>query len=577
MSAALLLGVPLLPLVLAVFIGLRPGHARLNRLVPWAALPGLLLAGLAPPGLEATLDSLLMGTHLALDPTGRAFLALTAGLWLAAGWFALSERRDDPRRHRFYVFWLLALAGNLGLILAQDALAFYLFFSLMSLSAYGLVVHSGTPEAWRAGRVYLILAILGEVLLFAGLVLAVHAAGQAGLAAVAAARPEGWALVLLVLGLGIKAGMLPLHFWLPLAHPAAPVPASAVLSGAMIKAGLLGWMRLLPIDAGGHAILGETLVLLGLAAAFLGALIGILQVRPKTILAYSSISQMGLMTTGIGLALLLPEARGWLLAAVTLYAVHHGLAKGALFLTAGMQHQWPDSRPARALFALFALLPALALAGLPFTSGALAKNALKDPLAAGALPGWLAHTELLLALATAGTTALLLRFLWRWHRGLQIPPEGLDHRRWRAWGGLSLMALLLPPAVLLAGPDELPVSVQDLFGLALLWPIALGTGLAILVWRVVRDRETPRLPEGDLAWLAERAWIGARRTGHRLTLPRPRPPRIPARMRALRQRARRRLEAAERVLTRWETIGLLFSAAMLGLYLALLAGPGTAD
>ncbi|WP_017940817.1 MULTISPECIES: complex I subunit 5 family protein [unclassified Thioalkalivibrio] len=572
MNGALLLAVPLLPLVLAVFVGLRPGRARLNRMVPWTALPGLLLAALAPTGLEATFDSLLMGTHLALDPTGRAFLALTAGLWLAAGLFALSERRDDPRRHRFYVFWLLALAGNLGLILAQDALAFYLFFALMSLSAYGLVVHSGKPEAWRAGRVYLILAVLGEVLLFAGLVLAVHSAGQSGLAAVAAARPDGWALVLLVLGLGIKAGMLPLHFWLPLAHPAAPVPASAVLSGAMIKAGLLGWMRLLPIDAAGHAVLGEMLMLLGLAAAFLGVLIGVVQVRPKTILAYSSISQMGLMTAGIGLALLLPEARGGLLAAVTLYAVHHGLAKGALFLTAGMAGQWPASIPGRALFGLFTLLPALALAGLPFTSGALAKNVLKGPLAAEALPGWLSHTELLLSLAAAGTTALLLRFLWRWRTGLSTPADGApDRRRWWAWGSLAAMAVLLPLGVWLAGPDGLPVTAGDLYGLALLWPVLLGLVLAGITWRWIHDRETPRVPEGDLAVLAEAAWRRACRAERRLRLPPPQPRRMPARLRVLRLQLRQRLEDAERVLTRWETIGLLFSAAMLGLYLTLLA------
>lgn len=570
MTGVLLLAVPLLPLLLAVLIGLRPGRTRLNHLVPWVALPGLLLAGFAPPGLEASIDGLLMGTQLALDPTGRAFLALTAGLWLAAGLFALGDRRQDPQRHRFYVFWLLALAGNLGLVLAQDALSFYLFFALMSLSAYGLVVHSGKPEAWRAGRIYLILAVLGEVLLFAGLVLAVHAAGQSGLAAVAAARPDGWALALLVLGLGIKAGMLPLHFWLPLAHPAAPVPASAVLSGAMIKAGLLGWMRLLPFDVTGHAPLGELLVALGLTAAFLGALVGVLQVRPKTILAYSSISQMGLMTTGIGLALLLPEVRGWLLAAVTLYAVHHGLAKGALFLAAGMQDQWPNRPFARKVFVLFALLPALALAGLPLTSGALAKNVLKTPLATEALPGWLVHTELLLTLAASATTVVLLRFLWRWRAGLQAPVDAVDPPRWWAWGVLSLMALVTPAWVVWTSPGALPADMNDLWGLSLLWPIALGLGIGWISYRLVNDRDTPRLPEGDLAVLAETAWAAARHTRRSRALPPPQPRRIPARLRGVRLKLRKRLEAAERVLTRWETIGLLFAGAMLGLYLTLL-------
>ncbi|WP_018861626.1 MULTISPECIES: complex I subunit 5 family protein [unclassified Thioalkalivibrio] len=574
MNALVWLAIPLIPLLLAVLIGLRPHRTRFNRWVPWAALPGLAGAAFGGDVEPAALDGLMLNTLLGLDPLGQAFLALTSGLWLAAGLFALSDRQDDPLRHRFYVFWLLALSGNLGLILAQDALSFYLFFSLMSLAAYGLVVHSNTGEAWRAGHIYLILAVVGEILLFAGFVMAIHqTGGDTRLTAIAEARPEGWGLALLVLGFGIKAGMLPLHFWLPLAHPAAPVAASAVLSGAMIKAGVLGWLRVLPLDETGHVLLGETLVLLGLAAAFLAALAGVLQSRPKTILAYSSISQMGLITAGVGLALVLPDLRPWLLMAVTLYAVHHGFAKGALFLAAGMTAQRPAGGAGRLAFFLFAALPALALAGMPMTSGALAKNTLKDPLYGADLAGWMAYTEFALTLAAAGTTLLMLRFLWCWHQAqqdIQAPPRA-DSRRWWAWGGLAGMSLVFPLlGIAVAPPEQVPAWVV-LTGLSLVWPIGLGLVLGLLAWRWLPDRNRPWLQEGDLVvpleWLAhasQRLWhsrpalIGIGRH--------------PARLRWVRYRLRERLELAERVLTRWETIGLLFAAAMLGLYLTLWAG-----
>jgi formate hydrogenlyase subunit 3/multisubunit Na+/H+ antiporter MnhD subunit len=180
-------------------------------------------------------------------------------------------------------------------------------------------------------------------------------------------------------GFGVKAGVLPLHFWLPLAHPVAPVPASAVLSGAMIKAGLLGWLHFLPL---GHAEFpgwGLFCIAAGMAAALGAVVVGCMQNDPKTLLAYSSVSQMGVMTLILGIGLTNPGA--WLAAlpVLLLYALNHALAKGALFFGTGVAHSTGGGGRRWVMAGL--ALPALALAGAPWTGGSMTKYAIKDLIA----------------------------------------------------------------------------------------------------------------------------------------------------------------------------------------------------
>jgi formate hydrogenlyase subunit 3/multisubunit Na+/H+ antiporter MnhD subunit len=138
----------LLPLLLALGLVARALRPAALALAPWAALPGLALA--VTGGTEIDLPWLLLGTRLGLDGTSRAFLLFTAVLWLAAGPYARAYLEDDPRAPRFFAFFLATMAGNLGLVLAQDIASFYLFFALMTFAAYGLVVYTGTDEARRS-------------------------------------------------------------------------------------------------------------------------------------------------------------------------------------------------------------------------------------------------------------------------------------------------------------------------------------------------------------------------------------------------------------------------------------------
>jgi hydrogenase-4 component B len=553
MTAAMLLLVPLLPLALAAIV-MMPGAARVRRLTPWAVLPGLVVAVWFPEGAQAVYPWLLLGLELHLDVPGRAFLLLTSLLWGAAGLYALGYLRGDAHECRFHLFFLLAMSGNLGLVLAADAVGFYVFFALMSLASYGLVIHAGGAQVRHAGRIYLILAVLGEVALFAGLVMHVSVAGGLHFAQLAAAPLSPITAGLLLTGFGIKAGLIPLHVWLPLAHPAAPTPASAVLSGAMIKAGLLGLLRLLQVEGPGWPELGALLLVLGLAGAFLAALAGVMQQRPKTILAYSSVSQMGLMITGVGLVFLLPDAGEALLAAVVLYAVHHGLAKGALFLGVGVVER------SRAPWTMAVLaLPALALAGLPWSSGAVAKRALKAPLAEA--PAWAGTVETLLTWAAVGTTLLMVRFLWRMGATGEPGRGALPWQMLLPWLALSSTAFLLP----WIAPGEAGAAWS------LLWPLGLGLLAALTAARVLQGRRLPDVPEGDLLVPMERALLAAaarvrmmpvlwRGYGEELTR---------ARFRLVWRRVRHRIARLEAIISRWESVGILFMVFVVAVFWSL--------
>jgi hydrogenase-4 component B len=481
------------PLLLVALLGV----AKLCRLVSrhglWLApLPALGLA-LAGSGLEpALLPSLFMETSLYFGPFGRLFLLLTALLWTAAGLFAGSSfGAGDGGQTRFSVFFLFTLCGNLGLTVAQDLASFYVFFALMSFAAYGLIIHDGSDRAMRAGRVYLTMAVIGEVLLAAAFFYA-GLAGHGLLFAQIAPLLPGHAngpliLALAFAGFGIKAGVLFLHLWLPLAHPAAPTPASAVLSGAMIKAGLLGWLQLFAVG-GDLSDWGLALAWIGLAAAFYGVVCGLGRRDPKTILAYSSVSQMGLMTMAFGFALVPAAVRAErILPGLLFFILVHGLAKGALFLGVGVAKA-AGRGTRRSLLVLAGLgFAGLVLAGLPFTGGAVVKQALKE--GASLLPGvWSGFFSGLLPLTAVGTMLLMAVFVWRVHGAMPRKNGSVAHGMVAAWAGLLGLLLLAVP---LAG-TVLAVR-HDLFPAALkpawegLWPIGLGLLGAGAFLRFSRD------------------------------------------------------------------------------------------
>lgn len=573
----------LAPLLVVLLFAARPLRPLGVRLAPWAALPALALAVVPRPVEPVRVAWLLLGGHLGVDAVARVFLLFTALVWTASGVYARSYLAEDAHRTRYFVYHLLTLAGNLGLIVATDLANFYLFFSLMTFAAYGLIVHEGSREALRAGRVYIVLSVLGEAMLLAGgLLAAVHAGSleaEAVAGAVAAAPRRDLIIALLFWGFGVKAGALPLHFWLPLAHPVAPTPASAVLSGTMIKAGLLGWLRFLPLGEAALPGWGALVIGLGLAAAFFAAVAGAVQRDPKTVLAYSSIGKMGVMTVGVGVGFLEPSAWPVAAAAVAVYATHHALAKGALFLGVGVARAELSGRLQRGLVLAGVLLAALAIVGAPLTSGSIAEHYLEGAAhhAPAEWPRWLG---VLLPLAAAATTLLMVRLMVRLVQG--SPGEERHPPSAGVW--LPWLALLLGVATLLwwvprrYAPGLEPPHLPDLAAAwAGVWPILLGGALywlALLLARWTGARL--RVPAGDVLVPLERV---GERTGVRPGAIRA--PAAPDLMSAVADgwygayvgRGRRdALLRMELRLTRWSTAGLLMLLVIVALFGLLLFG-----
>lgn len=538
----LLVATPAVPLGMCLAMLVPRFRSAVCMLLPAASLPALAAALWLPAGTSQPLPLALLGVGLATSDAGRLFLGVAALIWTLSAVHARSSVRERPGY--FAGWWLATLSGNMLLFIAADVVTFYLAFALLSLAAFGLVIHSGTAEAMRAARVYLVLAIVGETCLLAGMLFAAHAADTLLItdmpSAIEASPRRDLTLALLVAGFGIKAGLMPLHVWLPLAHPAAPVPASAVLSGAIVKAGIYGLAVFLPLGAG-LAQWSDLLMAMGLLTAFLGALLGLAQQRPKTVLAYSTLSQMGIVIAVLGAGLAVADP-GAILAVTALYAAHHGLAKGALFLSVSvLSHR--GGRRMWLLWSLAALL-CLAIAGLPLTGGALAKLALKTALDSEGL-------LLLLALSGAATTLPMLRFLQLAFRSAPQTGTRASRAELLSFVTLALAAALLPwlgfaaATGLTAGYGLAPVNLW-----ATLWPILLGAALFLAGAAMVPRGWRHRIPEGDIIVAA--GWL--RR--HTLAMA-SRIPRRQTRAGATRKPGHLRTGPVEQWLGQWRIAGLM--------------------
>jgi multicomponent Na+:H+ antiporter subunit A len=497
------LAAPLVMLAACVSGRLRQ---RMPGLLALAPVPALAAALLAPAGKPLVLFPPPFRLTLTLDRPGAMLLGTAALLWIAAGAQASATLPGQPHAERFAEWWLLTLTGSIGVFLTADLVSFYLAYSVVSLAAYGLIVHDGTAESRRAGIVYLALAIIGEAFLLMAFVLMADAIPTGGLLirdAVAALPASPWhaaALALLLFGFGLKIGLVPGHVWMPLAYRAAPIPAAAALSGAAVKAGIIGLIRFLPLDVAMPGW-GTALAVAGMVSAFYGVAVGITQDHPKTVLAYSSASQMGMLAAVLGLGWAAGD--GGIALGASFSAANHILVKGALFLGLGLAAE--TRRQLRPVLLPAAVL-ALGLAGLPLTGGMLAKLAVKPEFATG-LTGTLA------SLSAAGSALLMLHFLRRLAAtGRTGPAVRAPAGFLWSWSAAALAAIAVPWAIYpLAGSGTRVAALGLGANFSALWPVLLGGVVFAGVWRW--RAHLPSLPEGDIVVAGEAAARAALASG----------------------------------------------------------------
>ncbi len=482
-----MMGLPLLGGIVLAWMGER--RARLRNLSAVAFSGATLAAAIALAAqvfnqgvVYFNLDLLKIGDrfvlNLEVDALGAFFALFASILWFAACMHAYRYMDHEHKRTRFFLFTLITETATLGVFLVRDFFSLFVFFELMGLAAFLLVIHSETDKARQAAIKYMYMTVVGGLSLLAGIWLYYQHSGTLGFIP---PQDSSWlagslklvALGCLIAGFGVKAGMVPLHIWLPDAHPAAPSPASALLSGVMIKAGAYGIIRTVltffyhPLahhagegahvevathgggavaqsmgnaahsSAAAHGGLAFNLQTLGLAiiwiavvTMFVGMALALVQDDIKRTLAYSSVSQMGYILFGVGCLAFLGSEGAIGLGGSLYHIINHAYFKGCFFLAAGSILFCTHELNMFELGGLWRKMPitcfcwcvaALGIMGIALFNGFVSKTLLHHAIveahhlsgeARYTMASWIKAAEVLFIITSGGTIAYNLKMLY---------------------------------------------------------------------------------------------------------------------------------------------------------------------
>jgi len=390
-----------------------------------------------------------LGLFFKVDLLGWIFAFLITLVWFLATLFSFTYMDLEHNRRRYYSVLIFTLGATLGVVLAGDFFTLFLFFELMTLSSFILVIHEQNLESMKAGILYLYLGIAGGLALLFAIMLLYSAIGSVAIVPVLDQLTSNRTLIyiLFLIGFGIKAGLVPLHIWLPLAHPVAPSPASALLSGIMIKSGAYGILRVSLIlfsspsessapDLNYLFTMGSALMWIGIITMLAGAVMALLQGNMKRILAYSSVSQIGYIATGIGAAMLMGIGGAMGFAGAVYHIINHAFFKAGLFMMVGTiyiyTHELELSRlggmlKKMPLVAVTFLVAAFGIAGVPGFNGYPSKTLVHDALLIAIKYNDLISLEIAEKIFTL-TSALTICYFIKLFRGVFLGPvpEKLD-------------------------------------------------------------------------------------------------------------------------------------------------------
>ena len=487
-----------------------------------------------------------------IDPLSAFFLIPTFLLSGLAAVYAIGYFRPWNGRNpgRFWLFYNALVASMALVVLARNGILFLVAWEAMSLASFFLVIHDDAAEGVRdAGWMYLVATHIGTAFLLAlFILLGLHGGSQDFAAFVAPPASAGLLFILALIGFGTKAGLFPFHVWLPEAHPAAPSPVSAVMSGVMIKTGIYGIVRTLVLLGTVPAWCAWLVLGMGAASGVLGALFALAQNDLKRLLAYSSVENVGIVAMGIGLGMLgvccgVPAAAALGFAGGLLHVLNHAMFKGLLFLGAGSAVHASGTRNVERLGGLLKRMPwtgtaflagSIAICGLPPFNGFAGEfliylGSFKILLAAGsvALGGFVAVVALALIgglAAACFARAFGIAFLGeprsadaeRTHEttaSMRAPLLALAAICLAIGLGAGAAVRIMEPAVAMlsgtAAESSARVPAQWLFppacGAALLLLLALAGGLAFLRRRLLAGRPIRKTVTWDCGYAAPTA------------------------------------------------------------------------
>ena len=347
----------------------------------------LLFAARVPDVLVTVPGVCGFGLNFTVDGFRSIYAVIAALMWLVTGLFSPEYFAHYRNRNRYYLFLLITLGATEAVFLSADLYTTFIFFEIMSLCSYVWVAQDEKAGSLRAGATYLAVAVIGGMVMLMGIFLLYHQTGTLMIDQLPADAALWPAALCMFVGFAGKAGAYPIHIWLPKAHPVAPAPASALLSGILTKTGIFGILVISCRMMVHEERWGAFVLIIGVITMFLGALLALFSVNFKRTLACSSVSQIGFILVGVGMLVLLGEENTLAARGTFLHMVNHSLFKLILFLVAAVIYQnthkldlneirgFGRKKP---LLKFVYLMGALGIGGIPGWSGYVSKTLLHE-------------------------------------------------------------------------------------------------------------------------------------------------------------------------------------------------------
>ena len=421
MGNLLLVFLVLFPMAAAPVVYPMRNHSRELRNVCIRIIPAVELAAavallFCPEAMFEIPRICGVGMRFAAGGLRTLLVLLAAILWQASAMASPSYFRDGAGSNRYYYYWLLTQGALMGVFLAGDLFTLFVFFEMMSFASYVWVAQNETQESLKAAETYLAIAVVGGMALLSGLLLLQNLLGTLTIGelrpAVETLAPGQRGVLytaggLCLVGFGAKAGMFPLHIWLPKAHPVAPAPASALLSGILTKSGVFGALIVCRELFWSDLAWNRIVLILAVVTMVLGAVLAVFSVDLKRTLACSSMSQIGFIMVGAAMQGYLNGENALAAMGTVLHMMNHSLIKMVLFISAGVIYLgthslnlnqirgWGRNKP---WLKMVFFCGAASIAGIPGFSGYVSKTLLHESI-----------VEYIHVLEHAGVSTLIFR------------------------------------------------------------------------------------------------------------------------------------------------------------------------